>query len=186
MCGRRLRVGANVLVVNLRFDFVGIADAEGIAAIWIRARKARGSKSVEEPRSLHEFIVGRMADPTAWFILAREGEEAIGCAHGVAAREGDGDGIVVPGLMHLSAVAVEPAHWRRGIGRALTEKALAIAFEGGYTSVQLWTERTNLSAVALYRSLGFCATGRERIDRDEPIVHFIRSIAHPPSHRPIE
>jgi ribosomal protein S18 acetylase RimI-like enzyme len=176
------------LAVNLRFESVGEAYAETIAAIWIRAREARGSKSVESAKSMGELIVGRMGEPTAWFVLAREGEDAVGCTHGIAAREGDGEGTVIPGLMHLSLVAVEPAHWRRGIGRALTEKALAIASERGYSSVQLWTQRTNHPAIALYELLGFCATGREKIDQGEPIIHFMRTIARrdPADQRPIE
>jgi ribosomal protein S18 acetylase RimI-like enzyme len=165
------------MMVNLRFEFVGEVDAAGIAAIWIRAREARGSKSTETAKSLGELIVGRMADPTAWFVLAREGDDTVGCVHGIAAREGDGMGALIPGLMHLSLVAVEPAHWRRGIGRALTEKALAIASERGYASVQLWTQRTNLAAISLYESLGFRPTGREKTDQGEPIIHFIRTIA---------
>jgi len=166
--------------MDIRFEFVGLADCETILGVWTRASHARRSTSTVA-ESLPTLIAGRMADPSAWFIVARSGKQTVGCAHGMPARENDGEGDVIPGMMHLSLVAVEPSHWRHGIGRKLTEKALEIAHDRGFTSVQLWTQRTNVAAITLYESLGFRQTGREKMDQGEPIIHFTRDISRTPT-----
>lgn len=55
----------------------------------------------------------------------------------------------------IASLGVEPACARRGIGRALVERALAET--GGLVRVS--TARGNAPAVALYRALGFRAAG---------------------------
>jgi L-amino acid N-acyltransferase YncA len=55
---------------------------------------------------------------------------------------------------------VDPAHGRRGVGRALAEHALDRARVDGYRSMQFnAVVETNTGAVALWRSLGFVIVG---------------------------
>jgi L-amino acid N-acyltransferase YncA len=80
----------------------------------------------------------------------------------------EGDGSVVgsaqigpnhagPGAHVASAsFMVDPAHWGKGIGRALAEHAVEWARGKGYRAMQFnAVASTNTHAIALYRSLGF-------------------------------
>ena len=57
-------------------------------------------------------------------------------------------------------INVDQAHWRRGIGRALTEACIQCARQAGYSQLELDVVSANGGAVALYRSLGFEEYGR--------------------------
>jgi GNAT superfamily N-acetyltransferase len=62
-----------------------------------------------------------------------------------------------PGAHVASAsFMVDPAHWGKGVGRALCEHALEWARAEGYRAMQFnAVAESNMRAVALYRSLGF-------------------------------
>ena len=57
-------------------------------------------------------------------------------------------------------ISVDKAYWSLGIGRALTEACIECAGAAGYTQLELDVLADNEKALALYRSLGFVAYGR--------------------------
>lgn len=59
------------------------------------------------------------------------------------------------GSLYLSALAVEPAHRRKGIGRALLAGALAEAAAAGFPRLSLHVWDDNRPAAALYAAAGF-------------------------------
>lgn len=58
-------------------------------------------------------------------------------------------------LFSIHTVAVTRAHRQQGIGRALTEQALAMTSAAGAHVVELSAFAVNEAALGLYRSLGF-------------------------------
>lgn len=76
-----------------------------------------------------------------------------------AARE---DPTPVPGLGHVSALFVDPDHWRRGIARTLLRAAEDAMRAAGYTRAQLWT-LAGSPAEELYRALGWAPDGRRDV-----------------------
>ena len=60
--------------------------------------------------------------------------------------------------LHILQVAAAPEHRRRGIGRALVDRALAYAAREHVRLVLLEVRRSNGAAIALYRRVGFVAT----------------------------
>jgi GNAT superfamily N-acetyltransferase len=62
-------------------------------------------------------------------------------------------------VAQLVSMWVDPAARRRGIGRALVERALEWAREHGATRVILWVTETNEPALRLYEACGFERTG---------------------------
>lgn len=65
----------------------------------------------------------------------------------------------------LNDLFVAPEARRRGVGRALMERAARHAAETGAEGMELATEKTNERAAALYRSLGW--EREEELDRYE-------------------
>lgn len=60
-----------------------------------------------------------------------------------------------PRLAHLSGIAVRPEASGCGIGRQLLEAAEEVAREQGAISMSLLTAKTNVVALALFRSAGY-------------------------------
>jgi GNAT superfamily N-acetyltransferase len=105
----------------------------------------------------------RFARSGAWIEVA-EGEDGaiagvVAFAHGQVARE---DRTLVPGLAHVSAVFVDPAHWRRGLARQMLAAADAAMVAGGYDRAQLWTLEGS-PAERLYAALGWARDGRRDV-----------------------
>lgn len=57
--------------------------------------------------------------------------------------------------MHILNLAVDPAHRRRGLGRRLILKAIALAQEHDLKTVWLEVRPSNQAALSLYHALGF-------------------------------
>jgi ribosomal protein S18 acetylase RimI-like enzyme len=84
--------------------------------------------------------------PNGRVFLARHDGEIAGCG---ALKE------LSPGVAELTRVYVRPAFRGKGLGKAIVERTLASANEGGYAEVRLETAIFMTDAQALYRSLGF-------------------------------
>jgi putative acetyltransferase len=98
---------------------------------------------------------GRYVAPGGDVLLARHGEEVLGCV----ALEPDDDGRV----FELSKMAVSPAAQGQGLGRRLLEAAIARAGALGATALFLGSNRRLAPAVHLYESVGFRHVPREDI-----------------------
>ena len=140
-----------------------------MAGIWSRATLARNptAQDADIPSAL-KLLKERFELPDAWFAVSTEDLRMAAIGHGMPGREDDGKGDVIPGLMHLSMIAVEPDFWGRGHGRAMTEFAIERAKKFGFERVQLWTQISNERAIGLYESLGFRPAGREGEYQGEP------------------
>lgn len=71
--------------------------------------------------------------------------------------------------LHIQNVAVHPRHRRVGLARHLLHRALAEGMECGVRSAQLEVRRSNVVALKLYESLGFCEVGERKNYYSRPI-----------------
>lgn len=71
-----------------------------------------------------------------------------------------------PALGELDTIAVDPAHWRIGVGRRLMDHALGV-LRVSWSQAILWTPENHERGHAFYRATGWIALGRSRRDGTE-------------------
>ena len=102
----------------------------------------------------------RFDRPGSWMRVANDEEGAVVAA--VSFAQAFAEGEAIDGRAHVNAVFVDPAHWRRGIARALLGEAERAMRAAGYREVQLWTLEGS-PAEQLYAALGWRRDGRRRL-----------------------
>ena len=89
--------------------------------------------------------------------LAFEGECLLGFVTLGACRDDDVDAAATG---EIWGIYLDPARWRRGIGRRLCRFAEQFLRDRGYGLIKLWVLDTNLPARRFYEALGYRADGR--------------------------
>ncbi len=102
----------------------------------------------------------KLAEPGTTVYVADE-RGMVGMVAAEPGRADDGQGVVLPELVHISMVFVTPGSQRQGVGRLLLQHAFASAAQAGARSVALWTDTDNTPAHRLYETAGMRRT-RER------------------------
>ena len=180
--GRTL-AGSVYRVRVLMSRIAGQADIAEIAHLWTAANEARQADTgllfgPVADGDLAEAVteVGqRLSDPAGFALLVEDDGHPVAVAVVVQARADDGASPQpVPGVAHVSMVAVHPGRWGSGLGRNVLGAAENLARERGFTRAQLWTHDKNQRARNLYASLGWTPTDRtvgdERGDRRRQYV----------------
>ncbi|MBC6460754.1 GNAT family N-acetyltransferase [Actinomadura sp. HBU206391] len=159
------------------------ADAEAVLPILYAADLARGRHGFprDPDRARH-----RLTGPDAFFVVAENRDEggtvgdatvgrgAVGLAVGMHSREDGGAGRAIPGLCHITMVAVQPGWWGQGIGKRLIWALLSELRTRGYDRAQLFTQADNTRAQRLYMGLGFSPTGVLAVSYEgEGIVQYL-------------
>lgn len=96
-------------------------------------------------------VIGELKRPWAKLWVAREGSESSPPLGYLLVW-------LVADEVHVLSVATALSMRRRGLGRALMNRALDVARERGSELILLEVRRSNRAAIGLYRSLGFRAT----------------------------
>jgi ribosomal protein S18 acetylase RimI-like enzyme len=148
----------------------GIEEIGAAVAVW---QAGNPDSTVPE----HADSIGVWAqDPDALLLVAENGGCLVGMVLMLPGRDQDGAGDLVPGLCHLTGLAVRPESQRSGIGSALLDTALREAADRDATRVTLWTAEDNAAAQRLFVSRGFAPTGRSaRGNGGTVMLHFERS-----------
>ncbi len=167
-------------MTSLTLRLGGPDDVPAAALLSDRAEAARRGEPFlpHHPESTTlEVMEARLKVEGSWLLLAYDGDRPVGTALAVPAREHDGAGEVIPGVVHLATLAVEPRYWGQGIGAALLDRTVEEARSRGAHRLQLWTQADNLRAQLLYERRGFQRTGRTRVDEVHGhIFHYERDV----------
>jgi ribosomal protein S18 acetylase RimI-like enzyme len=151
------------------------ADVEPAVAVWLAANSAR-RKGLTPGAEQAARARGHVSNPEAFLLVAEDAGDVVGMALGMQGLADDGAGPPVRGLCHVSMVFVAPDYWGRGIGGRLVDALLPEARSRGYDRAQLWTQSDNARATRLYEGRGFVASGREKDEFGERIVHYQRAL----------
>jgi ribosomal protein S18 acetylase RimI-like enzyme len=142
-------------------------DARAIATLWNRARQATKEHSRRLPfADLLDAVYQRLADPAGRFLLAFDGEALVGMVHASIVTRPAGATGTASRQMQLSMLAVDPASWRRGLGRTLVARCIELARSRRVEAVRLWSDAGNRPATKLYKKLGFSFEHRWCLDID--------------------
>lgn len=120
--------------MNVRL--LGPGDEHVVEALATRGPPARAAELLADERTI--------------FLVAFDGDEPIGLvlAYDLIRRHGE------PSKLFVYEVDVAPAHRRRGAGTAMLNELARIARERGVARAWVLTDRANVPAMELYRSLG--------------------------------
>jgi len=112
------------------------------------ARVVAASPLFDHPATT-EAATTMLAQDNHYLVIAYDGEAPIGFVSGVAMTHPD------KGTeMFLYELAVDPAHRRLGVGRALVETLAAEARAAGFYGMWVLTDRDNEAAMATYELSG--------------------------------
>jgi ribosome-associated protein YbcJ (S4-like RNA binding protein)/GNAT superfamily N-acetyltransferase len=125
---------------------VGVPD-DPLLEIYRAAQAARGRRPSAER-------LARVRQKLDEGLLVVD-DQLRGFALGEPGRAGDGEGELVPGLLHVSMVFVHPDHQRQGVGSALVEALADEAWGQGYRQLSLWS-----ASPEFYEACGLERTGR--------------------------
>lgn len=108
-------------------------------------------------------LVGRwatvLAMPKAWVGVA----EVDGTVAGMIGVRPSPEPDAGPRTGEIVGLHVDPAHWGRGLGGALLDRATAQARQQGFGSLRLWVLEANLRARRMYGARGWQPDGPTRV-----------------------
>lgn len=135
-------------------------DAAGVARLYVESWNvgfAGLMPAIVLDNGRVERWAGELAGgPTSWWVAEYDGS--------IAGMVGIGPSRdpVDPDLGELDTIAVDPAHWRTGIGTALMRIAVDGLTDAGYPEAILWTLANYPQAQRFYESTGWRADGNTR------------------------
>jgi GNAT superfamily N-acetyltransferase len=147
-------------------------DARRVVEVYVESWNV-GFVGLMPPIALDDGRVERWAGelsggPARWWV-AEYGGVIVGLVGIGPSRDP-----VDPGLGELDTIAVDPAHWRTGVGRALMRTAIEGLTDDGYPEAILWTLAKYAQGQRFYESTGWHADGNTRDDGRQ--VSFRRSL----------
>lgn len=119
--------------------------------------------TVEDINAVHRIEL--LCFPTPWSQAAFEDELVRNALAVYSVIELDGAVVGYGGMwsiideLHITNIAIDPAHRRKGLGRALVRALVAYGEMRHYKHMTLEARVGNAAAVALYSEMGFEAVG---------------------------
>jgi GNAT superfamily N-acetyltransferase len=160
--------------IDVRLGDLG--DVDDAASVYERSNLARRQgnwpsrpgRVAQVTASLHD---GARHDTPSWFLIGREGTEAVAMALVHPFRADGGSSDVIVGAWFLSLISVLPERWGTGISGMLLDAAIDEAKRRGGHRILLWThEPQNERAHRLYCSRRFAPTGRTMHDDEGHLI----------------
>ena len=155
------RAIATVHVASWQEGYAHIFDEAFLAELDVDERAAR-------------YTLGLDAPDLPFTQLAEDGGVIVGFVTTSTARDAD-----LTGAGEIQALYVDPAHWRRGIGRQLLASGTERLRAQGCTRGALWVLVENMSAKELYMANGWTADGSVRVEEPWGVVATVERLVRP-------
>jgi GNAT superfamily N-acetyltransferase len=140
-------------------------DVDAAVSVYEHSNLARRHGDWPSRSSRVTEVTAGLSDTASWFLIGRDGGEAVAMAHILPFRAGGGTSPVIPGTLFLNLIYVLPDRWGKGIGKTMLNAVIDEAARRGCHRISLWThEHQNERAHRLYQSCGFVPTGRTSYD----------------------
>ena len=159
---------------------------ESHAADWEALRRLRLRALADAPRAFASTLEAELIfpddvwrrragdDPGSATFIASDGGADIGLARIFAEPD-------PPGRTHLVSMWVDPGHRRRGVARALIDRAIRWATDHQADELVLWVADQNAAARRLYERIGFRPAGeRQPLPSDPAQSESLMRLALPP------
>ncbi len=136
-------------------------DAEAVARIYVDSSNM-GFGDLMREKEFDPALIERWratlsaALPARWWVAPRDG--VIHGFVGIGPCRDPADA----SLGEVDTIAVDPNHWRIGVGRVLMRRALDYLEFDGYREARLWTLAEYLPAAAFYDAMGWSLNGTVR------------------------
>ncbi len=114
--------------------------------------------------SNHLLDLASLEKPGVWFLVARRGEDVVGCASLVEAGDGTAE---------IKRMFVDPEARGLKLGKRLMEELEALARRKGIEAIRLETGITQPEAIGLYRAWGYVEIGPFGAYRQDPLSLFM-------------
>jgi len=138
------RAIATIHVLSWQAAYQGVVPAQFLASLSVDQREGIWRQRLEQDA------------PRTWVI--EEHGLVLGWINAGPSRDADAPS----STSELSAIYVDPKHWRRGVGQRLWSDTEEELRRSGFSDVTLWVLRDNAGALAFYRSNGFVDDGIEK------------------------
>src|SRR5688572_16349187 len=102
-------------------------DVTAAVSVYARSNLARRHGDWPSRSSRIAEVTASLHDAASWFLIRRDGREAIAMAHIKPFRTGGGTGPLIPGTLFLNLIYVLPGWWGNGIGGMLLDAVIAEA-----------------------------------------------------------
>ncbi len=151
-------------------------DVDAAVSVYERSNLARRHGDWPSRSSRIAEVRASLLDDASWFLIGREGGEAVAMAHIKLFRADGGTGHVIAGTLFLNLIYVLPERWGYRIGGMMLDAVIEESARRGCHCIYLWThERQNERAHRLYRSRRFVQTGGTASDdTGKPLGEWLR------------
>ena len=135
-------------------------DVDAAVSVYERSNLARRRGNWPSRSSRVAEVTASLRAASSWFLIGRDGDEAVAMALVQPFRASGGTGQVIPGTLFLSLIYVLPDRWGHGVGGVMLDAVIAEGARRGCHRIYLWThEQQNERAHRLYLRRRFAQTG---------------------------
>jgi GNAT superfamily N-acetyltransferase len=141
-------------------------DTENVVRIYVTASNAGFGSLMDKLEVTPKRLANWRADlsrpaPHRWWVA-----EVNGTIAGFAGIGPSRDPID-PAIGELDTIAIDPAYWRKGVGKQLMATVLRQLALDGYREAVVWTLADYEQGMHFYESTGWCLNGKARRDGRE-------------------
>jgi ribosomal protein S18 acetylase RimI-like enzyme len=145
-----------------------LSDVDDLARLHVKAWQSayRGHMpdaylDALDPSKRAAMWTNAIQEPATLVLVASAAEKLVGFCSLSPSRDADAS----PTVGEVTAIYVDPATWRAGVGTCLIKATLDAARQRSLAEMTLWVLTSNTSARAFYEARGFAIDGQTKTEQ---------------------